>query len=535
MPWRGPQEPGEFPTLGHLVAAWVETNLVIPDREDVGKPYILTDEQYMHLLWSYRLVPQAREGDGSDAFQFNGALLVRPQKWGKDPFAASIAIAQGLGPVKFAGWDAAGEPVGMPWATPHIQCAGNAEEQCDNTYRPIVNMLREGPLINTPGLDVGDTRINLPGGGRIEPVTSSSRARQGARITFCVLTESQLMVESSGGVRLARTVKRNLAGMDGRWIEVSNAWDPAERSVAQRTYEADDRHVYVDYRPPRRHVDIHNDEELLPEVAYVYGDSLIERGGWVRKGRIVKDIRNDAAGEGEVRRYFLNEITVGSKDVVDVLKWATQARPGELLEPGDRITLGFHGALTRDATSLCASRVSDGRLFHLRTWEKGYATEGEWSTPRDEVNRAVADAFAAYDVIAMMCSPHGWQTEVDTWAGEHDQGGSAKILEIWLNSEMRMDQLVERFVTAHRGHELTHDGDPTLQAHAGGAALQNGKKRPSAEERAPGQPEHYQRVVRKSYAQSISALVAAMLAYEARGWAIEHGALVTTGAPTLWI
>lgn len=62
---------------------WIQGNIVIPDREDQGEPYILTDEQYRHLLWSYRLVPQAREGEGSDAFEYNGALLVRPQKWGK--------------------------------------------------------------------------------------------------------------------------------------------------------------------------------------------------------------------------------------------------------------------------------------------------------------------------------------------------------------------------------------------------------------------------------------------------------------------
>jgi len=65
------------------VAAWLEENVIIPDGERMGEPYILTDEQYMHLLHAYRLVPNARDGEGSDAFQYSGALLMRSQKWGK--------------------------------------------------------------------------------------------------------------------------------------------------------------------------------------------------------------------------------------------------------------------------------------------------------------------------------------------------------------------------------------------------------------------------------------------------------------------
>ena len=33
MPWRGPKYPGELATLGYLVAEWIQTYCVIPDRE----------------------------------------------------------------------------------------------------------------------------------------------------------------------------------------------------------------------------------------------------------------------------------------------------------------------------------------------------------------------------------------------------------------------------------------------------------------------------------------------------------------------
>lgn len=520
--------------MGHEVAAWIEANLIIPDGEKQGEPFILTDEQYLHLLHAYRLVPQAKAGDGSDAFRYNGVMLIRPQKWGKDPLAAALVCVEALGPVRFGGWDANGEPIGVPWATPWVQCAGNAEEQCANTYRPVLTMLREGPLNGIAGLDVGETRINLPSGGRIEPVSASSRARQGARVTFVSITEPQLMTDSSGGVKLCTTLWRNLGGMDGRWMAVSNAYDPSERSVTQRVVEARDPHVYVDYRAPRSEVNLHDDAAMLAEFEYVYGDSALEKGGWVRLSRLLKEAQNSAFSEGEIRRYYLNQVSVGSKDAVDMLLWTSQGRPREVLEPGERVALGFHGSQTRDATSICASRLSDGRIFHLRTWERPFGHVGDWQVPRHEVHQAVESAFTAYDVTCMMCTPHGWQTEVDTWAGQYDKGGDAKVLELWLNSEMRMDHVLERFLTAHKGGELTHDGSQELLHHAMGAALAAGKRRPTAEEREPGRPDHYQRVVRKSAAQSISAFVAALLAYEARGWSIEHGELVEQLVPSIW-
>ena len=462
-----------------------------------------------------------------------GREMIPTGNSGKDPLAAARVCTEALGPVVFDGWDAQGEPVGRPMATPIVQCVANSEEQVPVTFEPVYTMLTEGPLANLPGLDVGITRINLPNGGNIKAVSASAKSRIGARLTFASLTETHLFTESSGGLEVADAMKRNLAGMGGRWIECTNAWDPAERSVAQRTYEAKAPGVFLDYRPPRTRVDLHDDAALLAELLYVYGDSTIERGGWVDIERIKEEIQNPARSEGNSRRFFLNEVTVGSRDAVDMLRWAGQARKDELLDPGERITLGFHGSQTADATSLCASRLSDGRLFHLRTWQKAPG-EQDWSVPRAEVHQAVADAFDAYEVEAMMCSPHGWQTEVDTWAGQYDKFGESKVLEIWLNSELRMDQLVERFSTAHRDNEITHDGSEILTLHAAGSALANGKRRSTAEERTPGAAEHYLRVVKKSYAQSISAFTAALLAYEARGWAIEHGALANDMVPSIW-
>jgi hypothetical protein len=521
VPWRGPEVKGEFPTLGYLVGQWIEENLIVPDGPRMGAPYLLTDEMWRFLLRFYRLRLEARAEDGQEAYKHYGGQLVRPQKWGKDPFAGADAIAEALGPVGFAGWDAAGEPVGMPLPSPWVQCVATAEDQTANTFAPIVTMLRDGPLGDTPGLDIGETRIKLPGVGWIEPATSSGRARLGARLTFATFTETHLFHEATGGVTLAKAMKRNLAGMGGRWLEITNAWDPSENSVAQRTYKAKAPGVLIDYRPPRGKVDLEDDAALREEIRYVYGDSITSKGGWVREGRIIADIRDESTGEGEARRYFLNDVVVGTKDAIDAIKWAAFARPGELLAPGTKVALGFDGSLSRDATALIACRLSDGRLFTLRVWE--HDGSPEWQVPRVNVDEAVRGAFDAYEVGYLYADPYRWQDYLNTW----EAAFPGKIVEFSTASEQRMDKAIERFLTAFRGDEITHDGDETLTRHALNAALAKGKHKAASHEVEDEDDSdlstHYLRVVKKKQGHWIDAFIAAILAYTARGKAIEDG------------
>src|SRR5450759_444846 len=139
MPWRGPREPGEYPTLGYLVGEWLEGFCVVPDGELQGRPFLLTDEMWLFLLKFYRLHPNAADFPHrpSAPFVYRGAQLMRPQKWGKSPFAAAICLAEAFGPARFAGWDKHGEPVGRSQPTPLIQIVATSEEQADNAWSAL--------------------------------------------------------------------------------------------------------------------------------------------------------------------------------------------------------------------------------------------------------------------------------------------------------------------------------------------------------------------------------------------------------------
>jgi len=383
-------------------------------------------------------------------------------------------------------------------------------------------MARRGPVADIPGLDIGVEDINLPSGGKIEPRTSSGKARLGARLTFAVFDETHLFTESNGGVLLASTMKRNIGGMGERWLETTNAYDPSERSVAQRTHESKLPDVVVDYRPAPTVRDSSNDEECLFALRAVYGDSW-----WVDPERVLADARdqNVCPTWADAQRFFFNLIVVGVSDAVDAIRWAAIQRPCDL-KRGEAIALGFDGSRSSDCTSLIASRLFDGRWFHLKTWDP--AEYPDHRVPRPEVDQQITDAFEAYKVAYLFGDPYRWQEYFDVWLARWP----GQVVEFPTNVEKRMDDAITRFQAVFRS-TMTQDGDETLTKHALAAAMAKGRKRSPRPDEDPAIPRFYLRVVKKREGSHIDAFVAALLAEAARGQAIEDGWLTEQTAVPL--
>lgn len=531
MPWRGPAEPGEFPTLGYLVGDWIEATCVIPDGVDQGRPYLLTDEMWRFLLWYYRLHPGAvfDRYRPSRPFAYRGGQLMRPQKWGKGPFAAGICLAEAFGPVQFAGWDADGEPVGREHPTPWVQLVANSEEQTDNTWLALYEMATRGGVADIPGVDIGKEDINLPSGGKVEAMSASGRARLGTRLSFGLFDETGLMTETTGGVHLVKTMKRNIAGMSGRWLETTNAYDPSENSVAQRTQDAVEKDtkakrlvtVLVDYRRPRRVPDLDDTEAMLAELRYLY-----EASWWVDVERILADCRDESVCPvlADAYRFFLNHPTVGVSDAVDATRWDAQAVESTLSRR-DRVALGFDGSRTMDCTALVAVRLHDGRWFPLGCWDPADYPGGE--VPRGEVHQAVRDAFRAYRVAFLYADPAYWEDAVEAWAAKWPD----QVVKFSTNKQQLMDRAIVRFISRHK-LDLTHDGDPRLTAHAKAAALVKGGRRQAYPNEDTSVPHFHLKIGKKTQGHPIDLFVAGLLGEEARGRAIEGGILARPGPAT---
>lgn len=542
MPWRGPQYPGELPTLGYQVLEWVTDHLIVPDGATAGEPLEFTDEQAQFVLNYYALDPKfagpAIHGRAlRNGRRIRRGLLSRPKGWGKSPLVAALCLVEGLGPVVLDGWDADGEPVARTWQSlgykPKVQLVARSEDQTVNTWEPLLTMARHHRLSGAYDVEAMQTMVNIPG-GVIEYVSSAADSREGFRPVFAVLDQTESWTSANKGVELAATIRRNLAKTNGSSIETPNAYIPGTGSVAQKTLEAWTKQaegrlkgkpgVLVDHREAPADTDPTDRESLLAGFAVAYGDSADVAGGWVTLDRILEDYWDADTDPQDARRFYLNQITHATDSWLSAPEWGACADPVKIMERREAITLGFDGSRKRargvtDATGLIGCRVSDGHLFQIGVWEQPEGPAGEkWQIPVTQVLAAIDEAFARYTVVGFYADPAKWESHIV--ALEAKYGGRLKVKASrdhpchWWMTGGRATQTVrvlDEFHTAVLGKQLTHDGSYALTRH-----VLNARRRTS----------RYGVQIGKDHPDSprkIDACVAAVLARKARQDAIAAG------------
>lgn len=496
MPWRGAEWDGEFPSLGWEILEWAEAYFRVPDGPLAGQPLTLTNEQASILARFYQL-------DDRGHYVFRRAAVRRAKGWGKSPLLGMIALAELCGPTRFDGWDANGEPVGIAPVTPLVQIAANAEDQTANTYLALYAMAKESDL-NGSVLDVGQTRLFLQTGlGRLEPITAAAGTQEGARVTFGVLDETHLWTASSGGKKLAETIRRNVAKMNARTFESTNAHSPGEGSVAEKTYEAWKKGaaglLYDAVEAPWLD-DMTDRRAVLAGLKVAYGDAR-----WVDLERIADEIADPATSESDARRFYFNQLVSDGGAFVDVQAFKKLASERTLAKPKEQIGLGFDGSISNDATALYGC-TAEGHIFELAVWERPQDAPDDWLVPRQEVHNAVAQAFARYSVGRMLCDPPKWYTEIEGWVEKY---GEERVAVLDTNQARRFAPACDRFAVAVRNGSISHDGGNGLVRHLAACAK---KKVRLADDEFDGRTPS---VIVKADTRKIDRAVAAILALEA--------------------
>lgn len=506
-------------TLGWDILDWGSTFLAQPDGANKGDTWSYTKEQAKFILWFYAV-------DETGRFIYRRALLARPKGWGKSPLLAAISSTELLGPVQFDGFDAYGNPVGRPSYSPLIQLAAVSEAQTDNTMALNIEMLGEGYAVDYYNLDIGKSRILVPG-GKLEPVTAQAKSREGQRPTFAVLDETHLWIPSNGGDKLAATIRRNLGKINGRSVETTNAYLPGENSVAEDSQaywesiqrgDVENPGLMYDFRQAPPTTPYERGPERRAGLVAVYGDAAKENGGWVDLDRIEQEMDDPATKEADGRRFYFNQITQGSLQWIDPVKWEAcfdkHLRP---LDKTDAITLGFDGGLRDDSTALVACRIEDSAIFPIKVWEKPDNAK-EWEVDFVSVDLFVREYLSEYNVIRMNCDPAYWQDIVGRWASDFD----GIVWEFWTNRKKPMAESNERFHTAVALNAIKHRNDEVLTRHVLNA---------HTEETPWGD------ILRKDIrggSRKIDAAIASVLAFEARGEAIEDGFLAKKKKNTVY-
>jgi hypothetical protein len=421
--------PCPFPTLGFEVIDWMETYLVHGPGDVQLEDYVLDDERALHILWAYALYPAGQPRAGRRMVLRD--ILSRAKGWAKSELAGAIACAEALGPVRFDGWDANGDPVGRPVTYPFIRCLATEEEQSGNTYDNVVMMLGEGEAANAYAIDPGVTKtiIHEPGGGEIVPSTSGSASKDGGKESFAVADETHLYI-TRGLREMHRTVARNTGKRKDAepWmLDTSTAYGKGELSVMEKAADAyadkpvDDvlrtSRVLYDHQQGPDVKNWRSNRELKAALKIAYGDA-----DFVPLDRVIALIRMPEATEAESRRYFLNQATEGDRiwiapEHIDAM---VDRGAGQWLEPGELITLGFDGSRLHDATVLFACRIRDMLLFPLGVWEKPRGPAGDgWEVPADDVDDAVQDAYETYRVERGYFDPPFWRDEIARWHAKY--------------------------------------------------------------------------------------------------------------------
>lgn len=543
MPWK-PSEPGERPTLGWIVLDWVTANLVVPDGPSAGDPLVFTEEQAQFVLALYEVDPRFKGPAIVGRVMNNGrmvrrAVLSRPKGWGKSPLVGGLCLVEALAPVVLDGWDADGQPVGREWTSlgfkAKVQIVAVSEDQTANTWEPTLDMARKGPVYDNYEIDPMETFIAVPR-GRIEAVTASGLSREGFRPVFVAMDQTESWTMTNGGRRLASTIRRNLAKVNGCSVETPNAYEPGIESVAERSFEAFAKQtegrtrihsgILFDHRESSPETDPTDEVSLRAGLSGSYGDSLDVNGGWVNSDRIVAEYWDPDTEPQDARRFYLNQITHATDSWLAQPEWAACFDGTKSVADRDVITLGFDGSRSRargvtDATALIGCRVSDGHLFEplaFCVWEQPAGID-DWHVPVAEVEAAVRAVFDRYTVVGFFADPAKWESYVAGWEAEYGTRLKVKAsrqhpIEWWMTGgrSTLTVRALEQFHSAVVDSELTHDGSFAMTRH-----VLNARRRQS---RSGLQ-------ISKAYPDSplkIDAAVAAVLAYQARLAAVAAGA-----------
>lgn len=347
----------DFPTLGDLQDAWVKAHFRVPRGFARGASFEQADWQFWCTANHYRIRPDAvwipEAPLLNQAFTYRRSQVVAPQKTGKGPWSAAITAIEAVGPAIFCGWAARGdryrcedngcdcgfefayepgEPKGMRHPSPLIQLTATSEDQVDtNIFGPLRASIAMGPLKGLLAVREGFVRIVGEGGDpetdRIDVVTASATSRLGNPISFAVQDETGTYTTANKMRKVADTQRRGAAGMGGRTIETTNAWDPSEDSVAQSTYESSAADVFRFYRNPDLNPELRDDkgkrlsyrdaESRARIHAYAY-----EGSWWVDLASIEAEAAEIMERDpGQAERFFGNRIVYGSGSWLPEGRW----------------------------------------------------------------------------------------------------------------------------------------------------------------------------------------------------------------------
>lgn len=517
---------GQICSLGYEIIDWLEAYACHGPGDVMGQPldFMKDPEVEEFIIGAYELDPVTGRR------KKRRAVYSAPKGRAKSETAGLIGVVESIGPARFDGFDANGQPVGRPVTSPFVRCLATEEKQAGNTFANMAYIMGEWgpdahPEIYGGVTGVRDyqraTAMSLPGGGEAVLSTSGAASKDGGKETFLVPDEIHLYVtaelRSMYATALRNTGKRKHAEP---WaLLTTTACRLGEQSVweiLEKRWRAGqlDESWLVHHREARGRIDITDRDRTLKQLRDVYGPAMDPEHGWMVAEDVYASMLDptECADEAEAARYFLNRSMSGSDAWIAIKVYERQVIRGEKVALGEHITVGFDGSLNDDTTVLRGCRMSDGFRFTIGTWAKPDGPAGDgWMVPRGEVLAAIRQAYRDYNVVRGYFDPHEWRSDIESLALELDPEGKGKVVAWATTKDVAMGAALSRLHTDLINGVTFHDDDPVAAEHYGNAYAS--KRRG-------------QRLVRKATPNSsrkIDIVVGDTLAYEARADALTAG------------
>jgi phage terminase large subunit-like protein len=509
-----------WPTLGPLVCQFIEQNLVFGPGDLRGQPAVLDDEKRGLIYRAYEVYPKGHAQAGRRRFKRVAFSLRKGSA--KTELAAWIAICElhRDGPVRCAGFDRKGNPIGKGVTDPYIPMVAYTEEQVEELAYGALRVILEESVLRSD-FDIGLDRVIRKGGdGKCEPLASSPNSSDGARTTFQVFDETHRMarprLKAAHRTMLANIPKRKLS--DAWSLETTTAPAPGEGSIAEDTMRFAQQIAAGKISDPKlfffhRQASDHHDLTTVRGIRAAVREASGPVASWSDIDSIVEQWKDPTADRAYLERVWLNRLVQSSERAFDAARWRSLRRQ-VTVAPRAAITLGFDGSRYYDATSLIGTEIVTGYQFVCGHWERPQNVK-KWEVPKDEVDAAVAEAFARYYVWRLYADPPYWEETVATWAGTY---GKDRVIEWWTNRRKQMAYAVRGFLNAMTDGSVSHDGDERLAQHVG-----NAHKRPIDQRDDQNQPLWTIQKDRKDSPFKIDAAMAATLSWQARCHAVTEG------------
>ena len=253
-------------------------------------------------------------------------------------------------------------------------------------------------------------------------------------------------------------------------LEVTTAPEPGLKSVAEETMDfaraiddgkVRDGRLFYFHRESSDEHDLDTEEGARAAVIEASGAAA----SWRDIDGVVAMWADPTTDRRWWQRVWCNKLVRSSMQAFDAKLFKELSVVGSSVKEGSLITLGFDGAIFRDATAIVATHVETGYQWTVGVWEQPFGHD-DWQAPEEEINDHVDDMFARFNVWRMYADPPYWQSWIAQWAGKY---GKDRVIEWWTNRRKQMTYALENYDTAIKTSALTHDGDDRLIQHIGNA------------------------------------------------------------------